>query len=124
MSQMDNTETIPASPNASAIMTSLFGGDAQYERMVEEERYKALIARSVYRLRIESGLTQSELAERIGVSSPIVSQLEDADYEGNALTLLDRIARALKYSMRLEFVRDIPYASAKAEERVPELTAA
>ena len=62
---------------------------------LEEEGFKLDIAQQVYDLREEAGLTQKQLAERIGVSEDIICDLEDTEYEGDAFLMLCRIAKAL-----------------------------
>jgi transcriptional regulator with XRE-family HTH domain len=60
------------------------------------ERINADVAQKIYDLRKEAGLTQKELAELIGTTQSVISRIEDADYEGHSLTMLSRIAHALK----------------------------
>lgn len=71
---------------------------------LDEERFHAQIARLIHDLREEAGLTQQELAERVGTTQSVISRLEDADYEGHSLQMLSRIAHALghKLSIRVE----------------------
>ena len=73
--------------------------EGQPERIkgLEEARANAEIARRIYDLRTEAGLTQQALAKRVGTSASVISRLEDDDYEGHSLTLLRRIAEALGY---------------------------
>ena len=52
-------------------------------------------ARLVRRLREEAGLTQSELADRVGTTQSVISRLESDDYEGHSLSMLYRVAAAL-----------------------------
>jgi predicted transcriptional regulator len=40
-------------------------------------------------------LTQEQLAERIGTTQSVISRLEDCDYDGHSLSMLNRIAGAL-----------------------------
>jgi len=63
---------------------------------VEAERVNAQVARMIYDLRNDAGLTQKELAELVGTTQSVISRLEDADYEGHSLSMLNRIAEALK----------------------------
>lgn len=60
--------------------------------VLEEERANAEVARLIYDLRKDAGLTQKELAELIDTTQSVVSRLEDADYEGHSLAMLRRIA--------------------------------
>jgi len=47
------------------------------------------------RLRIASGVTQEELARRIGCRQPDIERLEDADYQGHSARTLKAVAEAL-----------------------------
>ena len=49
----------------------------------------------IYAARTAAGLTQKELARRIGTSQSVIARLEDADYKGHSLSMLRRIADAL-----------------------------
>jgi len=46
-------------------------------------------------LRKESGLSQKELARRVGTSQQQISRLESPAYEGHSLSMLRRVANAL-----------------------------
>ena len=71
---------------------------------LEEERANAEIARKIYNIRKEAGLTQKQLAELIGTSHSVISRLEDSDYEGHSLAMLNRIAAALDKRVEIRFV--------------------
>ena len=73
--------------------------DPQRRASVEAERVNAQVARMIYDLRHDAGLTQKELAQLVGTTQSVVSRLEDADYEGHSLSMLTRIAEALKQKM-------------------------
>ncbi len=68
--------------------------DAQRKASLQAERENAHVARLIYDLRTSAGLSQKELAERIGTTQSVISRLEDADYEGHSLSILNRIAKA------------------------------
>lgn len=72
------------------------GDNAERQASLEAERVHAQVARTIYALRKEAGLTQKELAKLIGTTQSVISRLEDADYEGHSLSMLSRIATALK----------------------------
>jgi ribosome-binding protein aMBF1 (putative translation factor) len=74
---------------------------------VEAERINLDIACKIYDLRTKAGLSQRELAKRIGTSAANICRLENADYEGHSLSMLRRIATALE--MRVD-VRFLPIA--------------
>ena len=70
-------------------------GDVQREKSVTNEHLNAEIARMIYELRKEAALSQADLAELIGTTQSVISRLEDSDYDGHSLSMLDRIATAL-----------------------------
>jgi DNA-binding XRE family transcriptional regulator len=67
------------------------------ERLARAERFRTEmdIGQALYNLRDAAGLTQQELADRVGTSRSVISRIEDADYEGHSMPLLRRIAAAL-----------------------------
>lgn len=71
---------------------------------LEEERANLDVARKIYELRQQAGLTQQELADLIGTSRTVITRLEDADYDGHSLSMLRRIAAALNKKVQIEFV--------------------
>ncbi len=73
--------------------------DPQRTASVEAERVNAQVARMIHDLRNDAGLTQEELAELVGTTQSVISRLEDADYDGHSLSMLNRIAEALKQKM-------------------------
>jgi ribosome-binding protein aMBF1 (putative translation factor) len=70
-------------------------GDAGRAAEVERERTNAEVAQLIYDRRVAAGLTQKQLAKLVGTTQSVISRLEDADYEGHSLTMLQRIAGAL-----------------------------
>ncbi len=55
-------------------------------------------------LRERAGLTQADLAKRIGTQPSQISRIEDADYNGHSMETLRRIAAALHATLRIELV--------------------
>jgi transcriptional regulator with XRE-family HTH domain len=76
--------------------------------MVEAERANAEVARKIYTIRKKAGLSQRELARRVGTTASVICQLEDADYEGHSLTMLRRIASALNHRVQIHLVEQSP----------------
>ena len=74
---------------------------------LETERANLDIACNIYDLRTKAGLSQRELAKRVGTSAANICRLENADYQGHSLSMLRRIATALE--MRVD-VRFLPIA--------------
>jgi DNA-binding XRE family transcriptional regulator len=80
------------------------GDDPRRVRLYEEELLNAAVARQVHDLRTNAGLTQRELAKRIGTSASAICRLEDAGYDGHSLYMLKRIAQALDQRVEIRFV--------------------
>ena len=80
------------------------GNDPKQIEEYEQEVLNAEIARKVYDLRTKAGLSQRELARRVGTSASAICRLEDADYEGHSLFMLKRIAEALDKRVEIRFV--------------------
>ena len=81
-----------------------FEGRPEMLAMLEEERANAEVARKIYELRTRAGLTQRQLAKLVGTTPAVINQLEDSDYEGHALAMLNRIAAALDKRVEIRFV--------------------
>lgn len=55
-------------------------------------------------LRQASGMSQKELAKKVGTSQQQISRLESPSYEGHSLSMLRRVAEALGARVHLEIV--------------------
>ena len=55
--------------------------------------------------RVVSGLNQTELAKKLGVSQPMVFKYENSEYQGVNLETLSRVAKILGVSLNLETFR-------------------
>jgi ribosome-binding protein aMBF1 (putative translation factor) len=91
---------MPKTKDALKILDHLTGNDSQLREQIERETVNVQVAQLIYDARTKAGLTQKQLAALIGTSQPNIARLEDADYEGHSLTMLQRIAKAL--NQRLE----------------------
>lgn len=61
-------------------------------------------SRKIYEIRAQAGLTQRQLAKMIGTTQSVISRLEDAEYNGHSLDMLERIARALHYKVEIHLI--------------------
>jgi transcriptional regulator with XRE-family HTH domain len=55
-------------------------------------------------MRTQAGLTQRQLAAKLGTTASVICRLEDADYEGHSLAMLRRIAEVLGKRIEIRFV--------------------
>lgn len=81
--------------DAMLILDRLIGDDPGLRAMIADERLNLGVAQVVYDARKQAGLTQAQLARKIGTTQSVISRLEDSDYGAQSLTMLRRIARAL-----------------------------
>ena len=81
--------------NAVEILNRRYGNDPETRHRIDDEHIQARIAQLAYDLRTEANLEQEALAELTGVEASVIAGLEDADYEGNSLLMLERIAEAV-----------------------------
>ena len=81
------------------------GSDPEQIAAYGHEVLNAEIARKIFEMRTKAGLSQRELAVRVGTSASAICRLEDGDYEGHSLSLLKRIAEALDRRVEIRFVR-------------------
>ena len=90
--------------DALKILTHIAGNDPKRQQMFEEEVANREVAHKIYQLRQGAGLSQAELARRVGTTQSVISRLEDADYEGHSLAMLNRIAAAVERRVEIRFV--------------------
>ncbi len=85
--------------------------DPESVQLLREYEAKAEIAKQIYDLRNQAGLTSAELAHLAEVEESVIESLEQADYEGDALAMLVRIASALNKKLEVHFVPESPVKS-------------
>lgn len=61
----------------------------------------------IYDLRTEAGLSQRELADRMGTTQSVISRLEEGGGARNRIDTLARLARALDRHLVLSFLSDV-----------------
>lgn len=76
-------------------------------RRIDEMLAKILIRNDLIRLREKRGITQKQLASLMGVSQPLVSQLESTTPRNIELRTLVRAALALGAQIKIQF-RETP----------------
>jgi ribosome-binding protein aMBF1 (putative translation factor) len=90
--------------DALKILANIAGSDPKRRQRFEEEVANREVAHRIYQLRQDAGLSQAELARRVGTTQSVISRLEDADYEGHSLAMLNRIAAAVERRVEIRFV--------------------
>jgi ribosome-binding protein aMBF1 (putative translation factor) len=96
---------MPKTRDALRILERVTGKDSQARQSVANARVNLEVAQMIYDARTNAGLTQRGLAELVGSKQSVIARLEDADYEGHSLSMLQRIGEALGQRLELRFVR-------------------
>jgi ribosome-binding protein aMBF1 (putative translation factor) len=74
---------------------------ATYRKTLERTLHQIDLALLVREMREDAGLTQAELAKKVGATQSVIARLEDAEYTGHSLTMLERIATACGVALKL-----------------------
>ena len=74
----------------------------KFRKAYEESQLEYEIARAVIRARIEKGLTQKQLAEKLNTKQSVISRVESANTTPS-LSFLKRLAQALNTSLQVQF---------------------
>src|SRR5438132_236883 len=70
-------------------------------KLVDEELRGLQIGVQVARLRQEKGLTQTQLAAKVGMSAPNISRIESSEAQNLTLTTLVRLFNALDHEVEI-----------------------
>jgi len=90
--------------DAIKIIDKITSSDPEAETLVEEALINGQVAQLIYSARTKAGLTHKELAELVGTKQAVITSLEDADYQGHTLSMLEKIAHALNQRVMIELV--------------------
>lgn len=88
------------------ILRARYGVNLKSDESIQRWAEPFRVAQLIHDARTSAGLTQSELAEKVGTTQSVISQLEAADYEGHSLSMLRRIATALGSHVEIRLVPD------------------
>lgn len=91
-------------PTASVLLDRAFPPSAEDLAFREKVGVDNAVAQQIHDLRRKAGLTQKQLADRIGTKQSVISELEDADYHGHSMAMLHRIAEALHKRVEIRFL--------------------
>jgi DNA-binding transcriptional regulator YiaG len=89
--------------------------DPEMQEALNEVRAQHRIAKAVMELRGKLGLSQKKFADLVGTTTAVIRQLEVADFEGNSMSMLERIAAAVQHKLEL----DIRFVAARKNRPVP-----
>jgi len=90
-----------------SLYDQLYKNNAARQHSLELEFLNAEVARNLYRLRTDLRLTQKELSEKTGIADIVIADIEDADFDGNSLQILQEICATFGKGLKLEFVPSV-----------------
>jgi ribosome-binding protein aMBF1 (putative translation factor) len=85
--------------------------DPEYAEEYRRSQPFAEVAMQLIRYRHEAGLTQVEMAKRLGTTQSVISRIEQFDYTGLKLDTLRRFADALGLELQIRLVKPEKAAS-------------
>jgi ribosome-binding protein aMBF1 (putative translation factor) len=74
---------------------------ATYRKTFARTLQQIDLALLIREMREDAGLTQAELAKKAGTTQSVIARLEDAEYTGHSLPMLERIAAACGVALKL-----------------------
>jgi ribosome-binding protein aMBF1 (putative translation factor) len=77
--------------NALEILAHIAGDNPAMRLELQQEIINRDVAAKIYKLRHVEGLSQAQLARRTCTTQSVISSLEDVDYDGHSLSMLNRI---------------------------------
>jgi transcriptional regulator with XRE-family HTH domain len=98
---IEESLTMKVTNNALEILEYLVGKDSQMQQMVTESYLNAEVGQLIYETRTKAELTQKQLADMIGIEESILADVEEGDYEGNALIILHKIATFFNKKLKM-----------------------
>ena len=101
---MRQTKRRPTTDAVNILHRRYYEGKPSRLAGLESVRANDQVARKIAALRTEVGMTQRQLAKLIGTTASVICRLEDADYEGHSLAMLNRIAGALNKRVDIRFL--------------------
>ena len=101
---MPKTKRRPTTDAVEILHRRYYEGKPERLTGLETERANDHVARKIVALRTQAGLSQRQLAQLVGTTASVICRLEDADYEGHSLAMLNRIAAALNRRVEIRFV--------------------
>jgi len=75
---------------------------SEFRKAYEAEYGRLKLAYRIAELREKAGLTQAELARKVGTTQAGISRLENPNYRNYSLKTLEKVARALGATLKVE----------------------
>ena len=75
---------------------------AKFQKVYYDELGRLRLAQRIAELREQRGLTQAQLAEKVGTTRAGISRLENPNYQNYSLKTLEKVAAALGARLKIE----------------------
>jgi DNA-binding XRE family transcriptional regulator len=79
---------------------------AKFRKAYHDELGRLRLAYRITELREKCGLTQAQLAAKVGTTQAGISRLENPNYRNYSLTTLEKVAAALGARLRVELTEE------------------
>jgi len=76
-----------------------------FKKSFEEEYERLSIGKELLKIRKQAGLTQAQVAKKIGTTASAISRYENATYDRYELQTLKKIVEACGAKLQLNFLR-------------------
>jgi|JRYL01.1.fsa_nt_gb ribosome-binding protein aMBF1 (putative translation factor) len=90
--------------HAKRVLDRITGDDPKLRAAIADHRMNAVVAETILAARERAGISQLELAQLVGTTQSVISRLENADYRGRSLSMLQRIATALDHRVEVKLI--------------------
>jgi transcriptional regulator with XRE-family HTH domain len=91
--------------------------DPYFEEMYQLEEQKLAIVKRIIAYRLKNGLTQRQLAARIGITQQHLSKIEQGDFA--SVTTLEKVLLAIGYTVKLTIIRLAPQTAERIRKALP-----
>jgi HTH-type transcriptional regulator/antitoxin HipB len=78
--------------------------DKKFRKLFEQEYINVVISEKLAKMRLESHLTQAQLARKIHTKKSAISRYESGKYSGFSMPTLLKLANACGKEMKIDFV--------------------
>lgn len=96
--------------------------DPELKKYYEEYSRRFDLAQKIREMREAAGLTQKQLADKIGTKQSGIARLEDPDYENYSLATLKKIAQLFQKELVIVFENVSPSDNPKVQRNSDEST--
>ena len=79
--------------------------DPDYRKEYQKTQPFEELALKIVRYRCEAGLTQTQLARKIGTSQSTIARIESLEYGRMTMTTLNKIVEALNLELKIELLK-------------------